>query len=68
MQQLPRQMAMYIGKNHDHMGKTLPTLVLCDTQIFYFYPMMLRLKQLSLVENTIKHIHLQDHRQEMNTL
>ena len=46
----------------------LVTSVLYGTQILYFNPMIFRLENLSLVENTVKHIHFQDHIQELNTL
>ena len=34
----------------------------------YFNPMIFRLEHLSLVETIVKHIHFQDHIQEMNAL
>ena len=37
-----------------------------DTQILYFNAMIFRLEHLSLAENTVKHIHSQDHKQEVN--
>ena len=61
--QLPRQMPTYIEKKYYHVGKKLQTWILYCTQILYFNPMVFRLKHLSLVENTVKHIHFWDHRQ-----
>ena len=46
----------------------MSTSVLYGTQIFYFNPMIFRLENLSLVENIVKHIHFQDHIQELNAL
>ena len=61
-------MPIYIVKNIIMLAKILPMSVLHGTQIFYFNPMIFRLEHLSLVENTVKHIHFQDHIQEINAL
>ena len=68
MQQLLRQMPTYIEKKHYHVSKKLSIWVLYGTQMLYFNPMIFPLEHVSLVENTVKHIHLQDHRQEINAL
>ena len=49
-------------------AKKLPTSVFYGTQILYFNPMLFWLEHLSLVENTVKHNHFQDHIQETNGL
>ena len=66
--QLPRQIPAYIEKKHYHLAKKLPTSVLYGTQMLYFNPVIFRLEHLSLVENTNKQIHFQDHIQEINAL
>ena len=49
-------------------AKKLPVLVLQGTQILNFNPMIFQLENFSLVENTVKHIHFQDHRQKIKAL
>ena len=59
MQQLLRQIPTYIEKK---------MLVLYGTQIPYFNPVIFWLEHLHLVGSMVKHIHFQDHRQEINAL
>ena len=47
MRQLPRQMSTYIRKRHYQVSKKLPKLVLYNTQILYFNPMIFQLEHLS---------------------
>ena len=56
--QLPRQVPAYI---EEKLGKMLPTSVLYGTQILFFNPMIYWLEHLSFVQNSVKHIHFQDH-------
>ena len=49
-------------------AKKLPTSVLYGSQVLYFNPMIFRLEHLSVVENTVKHIHFQDYRHEIIAL
>ena len=49
-------------------AKKLPSPVLYGTQILYFNPMIFRLEHLSLIENIVKHIHLEDHIQDVKVL
>ena len=51
------QMPMYFEKKHYHVDKKMPTWILYGTKKLYFNPIIFRLEHLSLVENTIKHIH-----------
>ena len=62
------QIPMYFEKKHYHVDKKMPTWILYGTQKLYFNPIIFRLEHLSLVENTIKHIHFWDHRQEIDAL
>ena len=62
------QMPAYIEKKHYHLEKELPASVLYGIQIVSFNPMIFRLEYLSLVENTVNHIHFQDHIQKTNGL
>ena len=48
-------------------AKKLLALVLYGTQILYFNQ-IIWLEHLSLLENTVKHIHFQDHRNGINAL
>ena len=68
MRQLQRQMQTFIEKKHYYVGKKLLTWVLYGIQILYFNPVIFRFEHLFLVENTVKHIHFRDHRQEINAL
>ena len=56
-------MPAYIDKKHYHLGKKVANVR------FGWYPdtnpLIFRLEGLSLVENTVKHIHFQDHIQEI---
>ena len=68
MRQLQRQMQTFIEKKHYYFDKVLLTWVLYGIQILYFNPIIFCFEHLSLVENTVKHIHFRDHRQEVNAL
>ena len=64
--QLPRKMPTYIEKKHYHGGKKVADVGFVSTQILDFNPLIFRLEHLSLVESTVKHIHFQGHRQDIN--
>ena len=49
-------------------AKKLPTSVSYGNQKLYFNPMIFRLENLAVVENTVKHIHFQGHIEELNAL
>ena len=61
-------MTTYIEKKHYHVGKKLPMSVLYGAQIIYFKPMAFELEHLFLTENTVKCIHFQDYKHEINAL
>ena len=64
-QQLPRQMPTYIEKKHYHVGKKVADICFVWHLDTLFQPNDI-LVGTSLF--TIKHIHFQDHRQEINAL
>ena len=49
-------------------AKKLPTSVSYGNQKLYFNPMIFRLENLAVVENTVKHIHFQGHIEKLNAL
>ena len=56
---------MYIEKKHYHVGKKDADVGVVR-QILYFNPVIFPLEHHCFVENAVKHLHFEGHRQEVN--
>ena len=61
-------MPAYIEQKHYHVGKKIAYVGFVWQPNTSFQPNESRCEHLSLIENTVKHIHFQDHIQEINVL